>query len=711
MHRISPIQSAIARLCAASFLGLAACTGTVWASHTGEELTADQGAVVSNDTLMRTLQQFETAPALQKSQRAAQLLQIASQRRARLLALLQKNPQIAAARFMPASVRDRLPAEAQAYVEREVRATGTVYATVSDDFARGRSKTEFHLHLNDNALQRLQLHMADGLGSERDMLGFVGRKLSLTGTQIDSQLVITDKRSVDMALDGINSAVTTVGTTAVVKGDQKTLAILVNYTDATLSCTQPDIQNRLFGTSGVTVNTNFQASSRGQVSWSGQAVGPFTIPYSKSSSCDYYGFAAAAESAAKAAGYDPANYARVHFVLPTNSTCGWGGIANMPGRRSWTQYCSYTGISAHEMGHNLSLHHAATPTSEYGDGSDPMGGAKNVLHNAANRVMAGWMPSGSVVNVTGGGSFALDALGLATWTSPQVLRIYKADTAEWYHVSLRQAMGMDASLPASYLNAVSITKSGTTLPYKTTLMAALAVGQSWSDGTNGITVTHQGLAGNTSTVAVAMTGATCTRAAPTVAVSPASQSGSPGVTRSYSLSIKNNDSSACGSSALSLAQALPGGFAGSLPASITVSPGATASATWSVTPSTTVGAGSYGVDVSAAGNGTSASTAHGSYSVVVDTTAPTVAISYPLNGSTISGRSATITATATDATSGVAKVEFYVDGALLGTDTSAPYSTSWQLRKVSKGVPHTVTVRAYDGAGNKAETSSSVVVN
>lgn len=708
MFTFSSVQLAVARLGAASILGIAACSGA-WASHTGETLTADQGVVVSNDTLMRTLQQFETSPALQKSQRATQLLQIASQRRARLLALLQKNPQIAAARFMPGSVRSRLPAEAQAYVEQEVRASGTVYATVSDDFVHGRSKTEFHLHLNDNALQRLQLHMADGLGSERDMLGFVGRKVSLTGTQLDSQLVITDKRSVDMALGGTNSTTTTVGTTAVVKGDQKTLAILVNFTDANLSCTQPDIQNRLFGTTGVTVNTNYLASSRGQVSWSGQAVGPFTIPYSKDSSCDYYGFAYAAEAAAKAAGYDPATYARVHVVMPTNSTCGWGGIANMPGRRSWNEYCGYTGISTHEMGHNLSFHHATTPTSEYGDGSDPMGGAKTVLANGANRVMAGWMPAGSVVDVTGGGTFALDALGLATWTSPQIMRIYKADTAEWYYVSLRQAIGMDASLASTYLNAVSITKSGTTLPTKTVLMAALPVGQSWSDSTNGITISHQSLTGNTSTVAVAMTGATCTRAAPTVTVSPASQSGSPGVSRSYSLSVKNNDSTACGSSALSLAQTLPSGFTGSLPASVTVSPGATASASWTVTPATTVGAGSYGVDVSASANGTS--TAHGSYSVVIDTAPPTVAISYPLNGSTISGRSATITATATDAGSGVAKVEFYADGALLGTDTSAPYSTTWQLRKVTKGVPHTLTVRAYDGAGNKTETTSSVVVN
>ena len=71
----------------------------------------------------------------------------------------------------------------------------------------------------------------------------------------------------------------------------------------------------------------------------------------------------------------------------------------MPGRQSWVQSCAATGVYSHEFGHNLSLHHAGTPSAEYGDGSDPMGGAKTVLHNAANRVMAGWMAPGTVVDV------------------------------------------------------------------------------------------------------------------------------------------------------------------------------------------------------------------------------------------------------------------------------------------------------------------------
>ena len=60
----------------------------------------------------------------------------------------------------------------------------------------------------------------------------------------------------------------------------------------------------------------------------------------------------------------------------------------------------------------------------------------------------------------------------------------------------------------------------------------------------------------------------------------------------------------------------------------------------------------------------------------------------------------TITASATDNV-GVTKVEFSVDGKLVATDTSAPYSTSWNAAAATFGT-HTLTAKAYDQAGNSA---------
>jgi subtilisin family serine protease len=89
-----------------------------------------------------------------------------------------------------------------------------------------------------------------------------------------------------------------------------------------------------------------------------------------------------------------------------------------------------------------------------------------------------------------------------------------------------------------------------------------------------------------------------------------------------------------------------------------------------------------------------------------DTTAPTVAISSPAPGATVSG-SVKILADASDA-QGLKKVEFHVDGKLISSDPSAPYSTTWDSRALPNGT-HTLTARAYDVYGNVA-TSAGVIV-
>jgi peptidoglycan/xylan/chitin deacetylase (PgdA/CDA1 family) len=96
--------------------------------------------------------------------------------------------------------------------------------------------------------------------------------------------------------------------------------------------------------------------------------------------------------------------------------------------------------------------------------------------------------------------------------------------------------------------------------------------------------------------------------------------------------------------------------------------------------------------------------------IQLDTAAPMVSITEPLNGSSVARRSqVTLTAAATDSASGVAQVAFLVDGKMLGTDTDSPYQLVWNTRKTSFG-EHTLTAVATDAAGNAA-TSAGVTVN
>jgi hypothetical protein len=97
---------------------------------------------------------------------------------------------------------------------------------------------------------------------------------------------------------------------------------------------------------------------------------------------------------------------------------------------------------------------------------------------------------------------------------------------------------------------------------------------------------------------------------------------------------------------------------------------------------------------------------------IVDTTAPTVSVTSPSAGATVSGSSVALSANASDAGSGVAGVQFKVDGANVGSeDTTSPYSVTWNSTSVSDG-SHSVTAVARDVAGNTTTSSPvSVTVN
>ena len=91
-----------------------------------------------------------------------------------------------------------------------------------------------------------------------------------------------------------------------------------------------------------------------------------------------------------------------------------------------------------------------------------------------------------------------------------------------------------------------------------------------------------------------------------------------------------------------------------------------------------------------------------------DTISPTASLTSPSNGATVSGQ-VTVSANASDNT-GVVKVDFTIDGNVIATDTSAPYSAVWDTRQVPNG-DHIVRAKAYDAAGNTKTPQITVKVN
>ena len=91
----------------------------------------------------------------------------------------------------------------------------------------------------------------------------------------------------------------------------------------------------------------------------------------------------------------------------------------------------------------------------------------------------------------------------------------------------------------------------------------------------------------------------------------------------------------------------------------------------------------------------------------VDTTPPTVSLTAPAGGATVSG-TVPVAASAADNV-GVVGVQFQLDGASLGAeDLAAPYSVDWASATSSNGA-HTLTAVARDAAGNRT-TSGPVAV-
>jgi len=95
------------------------------------------------------------------------------------------------------------------------------------------------------------------------------------------------------------------------------------------------------------------------------------------------------------------------------------------------------------------------------------------------------------------------------------------------------------------------------------------------------------------------------------------------------------------------------------------------------------------------------------YTAPVDTTPPLAAIDAPLANSSVSGLVG-VTVNASDNV-GVARVDLTVNGAVVATDASAPYSFNWNSAGVANGMANLVAI-AYDAAGN-AGNSATVAVN
>jgi chitodextrinase len=579
---------------------------------------------------------------------------------------------------------------------------GQLSARHSDDFAHGRSTMEYVVE-SDGKIVPVRV-------SERQATPLLGKRVHVSYRADGSAELV--------AADGTSGGTTT-ATTVATGTERKVAIILLNFSnDARQPWTREQVRAAAFDDATKSVAAYYRQASWGQLLLSGDVLGWYTIPESSASGCNYSAWSTSANAAATTAGVNLANYQHVVYAFPSVSSCGWSGLAYMPGRYSWLNNAGTSlRTMAHELGHNFGTHHASTlnctqsgvrvslsatasncTLNEYGDPFSVMGASSKYEPTNYSRGNFGWLQAANTLTVSAAGDYQLNPINPYDTTAVQSLRV-KRTSSTFLTLELRQPDGsyfdsFASTDPAVTGVSVRITTEYTTRSQSQLLDAnpstagfadaPLQSGQTLVDPLTGVSIT---------TVSVASTGAT-------VRVSFAPDVSAP--TQPANLAAKALDTSriqlAWGASSDNIGVAgyrvLRGGV---LVATVT----GTGYTDTGLAPKT-----AYGYEVvafDAAGN-TSPAAAGSATTLAADTQAP----SAPANlGATLGkGKKVTLSWSASADDVGVTGYRIFKNSSQTGTTTATSYNDTLG----GKTPTATYYVVAYDAAGNASPPSVSVSV-
>ncbi len=554
-----------------------------------------------------TIQLYKTAALFKKdshqpgSQFFEELRNLAQERKNFLTSIAAKHPELIINSKLPPEIRQLLPAEISQFIEEETTIEGELEVLHFDDFERSTWWEKFFLKTPSK--QTFEI-----LASGQKPALLSGTKVKVKGLKVDNQLVIKDKDEIQVLEAPVTAQAMTM---------KKVAVILFNFQNNTAQPYTREHARQITFTAATSANVYYQETSFSKVGLDGKILsdgdiyGWYTVPHDNTA-CNYSTWATAARTAAQADGFSSTGYNVIVYAFPQTSACSWWGLGTIGGNpaSSWVNGSYALRVVAHEMGHNFGAHHASSyscteggvrvpissncTSSEYGDPFDIMGNSTNHFNNF-HKGRLGYLGSSSTLTVTSGGSYTISPI---EWESGgvQSLRIVRQRNSsgtptQYYYLEYRRPYGFDSfNSTAPVVNGVTIRLApeystitqtqliDTTASTTSFTDASLAVGSEFFDPATGVRILTTGVNSNAANVQIAFGTGSCVRANPSISISPASQWGFPGEALNYSVSITNNDSSACGISSFSVIPTLPASGWSQTPPSLTeqLSPGETA---------------------------------------------------------------------------------------------------------------------------------------
>jgi hypothetical protein len=354
--------------------------------------------------------------------------------------------------------------------------SGRLEVLHEDRFDLGRADHRYALV--DAAGRRTQL-----LFDDEGPHGLGARQVRVTGAAVrPGVLRVGSAAAVDVTDSGTGTAGGSTTATTAPATTKKVAVILFDFADSGLFEDRPvataTAQGAIFTRTAPSVHDFLGETSYGNLGIVG-AVNPdgdvfewVRVGASKADACDYHAWGQQARALAAAQhGFVDSAYDQVVHLMP-KSTCAFGGIAQMPGKYSWTVLAPQGSadlvarlrqVTSHEYGHNLGIHHSGSATcttrsgsvvtlgsctgsvNEYGDPFSVMGiSGHERQYTAFQKGRLGWLAPEHTLTVTASGTYTINTASLPG-AGPKVLRVAApkvSGSPRFYYFELRTPDGV-----------------------------------------------------------------------------------------------------------------------------------------------------------------------------------------------------------------------------------------------------------------------------